>query len=145
MLYIQVDITFAICAVYLVDVMQSRSSEVLAAIKYVLSFHWPFKIQGLKELLISLMCAVLAAMTVAITLPMIDAYGAAVMYLLCAVLIWISYGYVVVPERKEKGSLIMTTDSVLCYIIKYGDKMRAGINIGFSAVENSSKLVHGEP
>jgi len=94
-----VDVTYAICAVYLVDVMQSRSSEVLAAI--------------------NLMCCVLAAMTVAITLPMIDAYGAAVTYLLCAVLIWISYG-------------------VLCYIIKYGDEMRAGIDIGFSAVENNN-------
>lgn len=34
----------------------------------------------------------------------------------------------------------MTTDSVLCYIIKYGDKMRAGIDIVFSTVENNSKL-----
>ena len=41
------------------------------------------------------MCSVLGAMTAAVTLPMIDAYGAAVTYLLCAVLIWISYGYVV--------------------------------------------------
>lgn len=43
MVYIQVDITYAICAVYLVDVMHSRSSEVLGAIKFVLSFYWPFK------------------------------------------------------------------------------------------------------
>ena len=28
--------------------------------------------------------------------------------------------------------------SVLCYIIKYGDEMRVGIDIGFSAVENNS-------
>ena len=33
---IQVDMTFGTCAVYLVDVMQSRSSEILAAIKFVL-------------------------------------------------------------------------------------------------------------
>ena len=32
---IQVDMTFGTCAVYLVDVMQSRSSEILAAIKFV--------------------------------------------------------------------------------------------------------------
>jgi len=96
-----VDITFAICAVYLVDVMHSRSSEVLAAI--------------------NLLCSVLAAMSVAVALPMIDAYGAAATYLLCTLLIWISYG-------------------VLCYIIKYGDKMRAGIDIVFSTVENNSKL-----
>ena len=34
----------------------------------------------------------------------------------------------------------MTIYSVLCYIIKYGDKMRAGIDIVFSTVENNSKL-----
>jgi len=96
-----VDMVFAICAVYLVDIMQSRSSEILAAI--------------------NVMGSVLGAITVAVTLTMIDAYGAAVMYLLCAVLIWISYGG-------------------LYYIIKYGDKMRAGIDIGSSAVENNSKL-----
>jgi hypothetical protein len=53
----------------------------------------------LKELLASIMRSVLAAMMVAVTLPMIDAYGAAVMYLLYALLIWISYGYVVVPKK----------------------------------------------
>ena len=47
MIYIQVDMAFAICSVYLVDVMQSRSSEVLAAIKFVLLFYWPFRVQGL--------------------------------------------------------------------------------------------------
>ena len=51
------------------------------------------------------MRSVLVAMTVAVTLPMIDAYGAAVMYLLCAILIWISYGYVVVPEKKENKGM----------------------------------------
>ena len=30
--------------------------------------------------------------------------------------------------------------SILFYIIKYGDEMRAGIDIGLSAVENNSKL-----
>ena len=40
------------------------------------------------------MGSVLAAMTVAVILPIIDAYGAAVMYLLSAILMWISYGYV---------------------------------------------------
>ena len=37
-------------------------------------------------------------------------------------------------------SLMMTSDSVLCYIIKYGDDVRAGIDIGFSAVANNSEL-----
>ena len=49
--------------------------------------------------LASLMSSVLGAIMVALTLPMINAYGAAVMYLLFAVLIWISYGYVVDPTN----------------------------------------------
>ena len=49
----------------------------------------------------SVMGSVLGAITVAVTLPMIDAYGAAVTYLLCAVLMWISYGYVVVPKKRK--------------------------------------------
>ena len=87
------------------------------------------------------MRSVLVAMTVAVTLPMIDAYGAAVMYLLCAILIWISYGYVVVPEkkRKQRDELIMTSGSGLYYIIEHGDQMRTGIDIGSSAVENNGK------
>jgi len=96
-----VDMTFAICTVYLVDIMQSRSSEILAAI--------------------NIMRSVLGASTVAVILPMIDAYGAAATYLFMTVLIWISYG-------------------ILCYIIKYGDEMRAGVDIGFSAAEDNSKL-----
>ena len=32
------------------------------------------------------------------------------------------------------------SDSGLYYIIKYGDEMRAGIDIGSSVVENNSKL-----
>ena len=40
-------------------------------------------------------------MSVAVSLPMIDAYGAAVTYMLCALLIWISYGYVVVLKKKN--------------------------------------------
>ena len=72
---------------------------------------------------------------------MIDAYGAAVTYLLCAILIWTSYGYVIIPENKKQTiSWCMTSDSGLYYIIKYGDQMRAGVDIGFLAVENNSKL-----
>ena len=47
---------------------------------------------------LSVMGAILGAMTVAVILPMIDAYGAAVTYLLSAILVWISFGYVVVSE-----------------------------------------------
>jgi hypothetical protein len=45
------------------------------------------------------MTSVLGAITVAVTLLTIDACAAAVTYLLCAVLICISYGYVV-PKKK---------------------------------------------
>lgn len=47
------------------------------------------------------MSSVLGAIIVAVALPTIDAFGAAVMYLLCAILMWISYGYVVCLEPKE--------------------------------------------
>ena len=33
--------------------------------------------------------------------------------------------------------LLMTYDSALYYLIKYGDEMRAWIDIGFSTVENN--------
>jgi hypothetical protein len=45
------------------------------------------------------MYSVQGATAIAVILPMIDAYGIAVSYALCALLIWISYGYVVVPEN----------------------------------------------
>jgi len=106
-----VDMAFAICTVYLVDIMQSRSSEILAAI--------------------NIMRSVLGAASIAVTLPMINAYGAAVTHLLFTLLIWISYG-------------------VLCYIIKHGEEMRAGFDVGFLAVEDnstniSSQTVHRQP
>ena len=47
------------------------------------------------------MRAVLGATVVAVILPMIDAYGAAMTYLLCAILIWTSYGYVIVPKKNK--------------------------------------------
>jgi hypothetical protein len=91
------------------------------------------------------MRSVLGATTIATILPMIDAYGAAVTYLLFTLIVWMSYGYVLfIPKIKTNGFAdndIWYT-SVLSYIIKYGDEMRAGIDIGlFSAVEddNSSK------
>ena len=34
----------------------------------------------------------------------------------------------------------MTSNSGLYYIIKYGDELRAGSDIGFSAVESNSQL-----
>ena len=49
------------------------------------------------------MFSVLGAIAIAVILPMIDTFGIAVSYVLCAVLIWISYGYVVLPKKKKKG------------------------------------------
>jgi hypothetical protein len=40
--------TFGACVAYLVDVMHSRSSEILATIEFVL-FIYQFGIQGLNE------------------------------------------------------------------------------------------------
>ena len=55
----------------------------------------------------------LAAMGVAVILPMIDAYGIAISHVPCAVLIWISYGYVVVSKETKIDLLLMTTNSGL--------------------------------
>jgi hypothetical protein len=102
MIYIKVNMTFAACSAYLVDVMQSQSSEIMAAMKFVLFVS--FSRLGLNELLDSVMFSILGAMAIAVILPMIDAYGIAVSYVLCAVLISISYGYVVVPKKNEMNS-----------------------------------------
>ena len=48
------------------------------------------------------MFSVLGAIAIAVILPMIDTYGVAVSYMLCAALIWISYGYVVVPGKRNR-------------------------------------------
>ena len=45
------------------------------------------------------MRSVVGATTIAFILPMIDAYGSAVTYLLFTLLMWISYGYVVVLKK----------------------------------------------
>ena len=76
---------------------------------------------------------VLGAMAVAVILPMIDVFGVAVSYVLCALLIWISYGYVVVPRKNEMNLLLMTSNSGLYCMIRYGAQMRAWVDIGFSS------------
>ena len=48
------------------------------------------------------MRSVLVAMAVAVILPMIHTYGTAESFTLCAVLIWVSYRYVIVPPPKKK-------------------------------------------
>ena len=109
---IKVDMTYAACVAYMVDVMQSRSSEILAAIKFVISFSsFFYKLLNFGFFLdhvISVMRSVLVAMTVAVILPGIYTYGIAVSYTLCAVLIWVSYRYVIFSENKIKTSWIMT-------------------------------------
>ena len=46
--------------------------------------------------------AVLVAMATAVALPMIDMYGIVITNALCAVLVWLSFGYVIVLKRKKK-------------------------------------------
>ena len=48
--YVQVDMTYGACVAYLVDVMHSRSSEILAANLFVLLFYWPFRIHLMNSL-----------------------------------------------------------------------------------------------
>jgi len=93
-----VDMTFGACVAYLVDVMHSRSSEMLATT--------------------DMLCSTLLAISVAGLLPMINTYGITITNALCAALIWTSF-------------------CGLCCIIKYGDEMRAWIDIGFSTADNN--------
>ena len=80
------------------------------------------------------MRAVLVALSVAATLPMIDVYGILATHALCAVLVWISFVYVVL--KKITKLLILKFDSGLYYVIKYGDQMRAWVDVEFSTAEN---------
>ena len=71
----------------------------------------------------------------ALILPMINTYGIAVTNGLCAVMIWISFGYV--------RSLLLFMPSwfrcyvrIRCCITRYGDWMKAYCDVGFSTAEN---------
>ena len=81
--------------------------------------------------------SVLVALAVAATLPMINTFGILVTHAVCAVLVWLSFVYVVVLKKKKKGKeKLMTSYSGLCYIIKYGDQLRAWVDVGFSTADN---------
>jgi hypothetical protein len=63
--------------------------------------RWNLKLNEINSLA-SALRAVLVALAVAATLPMIDAYGILVTNALCAVLVWISFMYVVRSKRGKK-------------------------------------------
>lgn len=56
-------------------------------------------------LVFSVLCSTLIALSVAAFLPMINNYGIAVTNVICAVLIWITFGYVVHSLYKKKKQL----------------------------------------
>ena len=93
------EMSFGPVAAYLVDVLHSRSAESLAANRFILFYFcwWKFKF----TLLASAFRSVIVALAVAATLPMIDTYGILVTNALCAVLVWISFVYVVVLKNKN--------------------------------------------
>ncbi|PPR07301.1 hypothetical protein CVT26_012420 [Gymnopilus dilepis] len=62
--------------------------------------------------------SVLMAAGIAVVLPMINTFGIAVTNAVCAIIVWIAFG-------------------ILCCIIKYGDQMRAWVDVGFSTAENN--------
>ena len=51
--------------------------------------------------------AVLVALAVAATLPMINTYGILVTNALCAALVWISFVYVVVQKKRENADNVI--------------------------------------
>jgi hypothetical protein len=90
------------------------------------------------------MRSIVVAIIVAVSLPMIDTYGIFLTNALCAVLVWISFRYVFVSEKQTPRVFADSEDlfkSGLYYIIKYGDEMRAWVDIGFSTIEDNSKPV----
>ena len=55
----------------------------------------------MNELLASALRSALTAMAIAVTLPLIDTYGIAITHALCAVLLWLSFGYVIALGNKS--------------------------------------------
>ena len=71
---------------------------------------------------------------------MINTYGIAVTNALCAVLVWISFGYVRCAPFAFFFHAILILKlciSILCCIIQYGDRMRAYCDVGFSTAETN--------
>ena len=64
--------------------------------------RWNSEIDVLINSLASALRSVLVALAVAATLPMINAYGILVTNALCAVLVWISFVYVIVLKKRVK-------------------------------------------
>ncbi|KAF8877738.1 MFS general substrate transporter [Gymnopilus junonius] len=62
--------------------------------------------------------SVLMAAGIAVVLPMINTFGIAITNAVCAVMVWIAF-------------------VMLCCIIRYGDQMRAWVDVGFSTAENN--------
>ncbi|KAF8809325.1 MFS general substrate transporter [Phlegmacium glaucopus] len=69
-----------------------------------------FIIRGLRSTLM--------ALAIASFLPMINTFGIVATHALSALLVWLSFG-------------------ILCCIIRYGDQMRALVDVGFSTMENN--------
>ena len=62
--------------------------------------------------MVSALRAVLVALSVAATLPMIDVYGILATHALCAALVWISFVYVVL---KKSTKLLILAFDIVCY------------------------------
>ena len=113
--------SFGPVAAYLVDVLHSRSAESLAVNRFVCLFlffffaDWKFEL----TLLASAFRSVIVALAVAATLPMIDTYGILLTNVLCAVLVWISFVYVVVLKNKIKIKNKKIADDDIFWIVGY--------------------------
>jgi len=92
------DIVTSPISAYLVDLMHSRSAEVLAG-------HYAFR-------------AFFLSIAVSVILPMIETYGLIVTNAVSALLAWIGFG-------------------LLWFTIKYGDRLRGVVDVGFSTADNN--------
>jgi len=85
-------------AAYLVDLMHSRSAEVLAA-------HQSFR-------------AIFIAIAITMIFPMIETYGLVFTNTVSALLSWLGFG-------------------LIWFTIKYGERLRAVVDVGFSTADNN--------
>ncbi|KAJ3511711.1 hypothetical protein NLJ89_g3941 [Agrocybe chaxingu] len=104
-------------ASYVVDVMHSKSAEAMAANN------------GFRSIVMSI--------AVALILPMVEMYGAAITDTIAATLSWIGFGRVFfflhIGEQKAEAN----APRFLWMTIAYGDRLRSMVDVGFSTAYNN--------
>jgi len=82
------------------------------------------------------------SLSIAMILPMIERYGVLFTNIASAVLAWGAFGYVRIPRYNYMAimpgshkSLRLAFGRLLWFTIRYGDRLRAVVDVGFSKAE----------